>query len=113
MEAVEKNNETIGKLARDIETFETWVKYAPDGTRLNPVQLDCLSAADPVSVGKKLKEIDSTARTYGIHQKIGTLYGFELLVKSETDQSSGFEIVENRFFVRGEGGIPYSYNQGR
>jgi hypothetical protein len=88
------------------------VQTAPDGMRLNPVKLDGLAAIDPVSVGKHLNGIADKARTHGVPEPIGSLYGFTLLVKSETTQKDGFELIQNRFFVKGEGEILYNYNHG-
>jgi hypothetical protein len=40
------------------------------------------------------------------------LYGFNLLVKTEASMKDGFDFKENRFFVEGESGIKYTYNNG-
>jgi len=63
-------------------------------------------------VGIRLNEISAKARTHGAHEPIGTLYGFTLLVKTETTLKEGFDMVQNRFFVKGEGEILYNYNNG-
>ncbi|KAA6317456.1 hypothetical protein EZS27_032393, partial [termite gut metagenome] len=112
MQTVETNKGFITRIGKDVEAFGSRVQTAPDGTRLNPVKLDGLTATDPVSVGKKLNEIADKARTHGIPEPIGSLYGFTLLVKSETTVKDGFDLVQNRFFVKGEGEILYNYNHG-
>src|SRR5665648_1191582 len=61
-------------------------------------------------VGIRLNEISAKTRTHGAHEPIGTLYGFTLLVKTETTLKEGFDIVQNRFFVKGAGEILYNYN---
>jgi DNA-binding transcriptional regulator GbsR (MarR family) len=63
-------------------------------------------------VGIRLNEISAKARTHGAHEPIGTLYGFTLLVKTETTLKEGFDMVQNRFFIIGEGDILYNYNNG-
>jgi hypothetical protein len=89
------------------------VQYQSDGvTRLNPVQLDGLQGSNPQAVGLKLNEIADKARTYGQYEKIGSLYGFDLIVKTETTNKDGFDFVQNRFFAKGETGILYNYNHG-
>ena len=110
---VEKNNGCISRISKDVEAFSSRVQYQPDGvTRLNPVQLDGLQGSNPKEVGTKLNEIADNARTHGAHEKIGTLYGFDLMVKSETTVKDGFDLIQNRFFVKGEGDILYNYNHG-
>ncbi|OJX87363.1 MAG: DNA methylase [Paludibacter sp. 47-17] len=113
MSDVEKNNGFINRISKDIEAFNSRVQYQPDGvTRLNPVQLDGLQGSNPKEVGLKLNEIADNARTHGAHEKIGTLYGFDLMVKSETTAKDGFDVIQNRFFIKGEGDILYNYNHG-
>ena len=113
MSDVEKNNGYINRITKDIDAFNSRVQYAQDGTtRLNPVQLDGLKGNDPKEVGAKLNEIAEKARTYGAYQQIGTLYGFNLLVKSETTNKEGFDVIQNRFFIKGEGELLYNYNHG-
>lgn len=112
MQTVDSNKGYIDRISRDVEAFNSKVQIAPDGTRLNPVKLDGFQATDPIAIGKKLNEISDKARTHGAHDKIGSLYGFDLLVKSETTNKDGYDLVQNRFFVRGEGQILYNYNYG-
>lgn len=112
MQTIESNKGYVDRISKDVEAFNSKVQIAPDGTRLNPVKLDGFQATDPIAVGKKLNEISDKARTHGAHEKIGSLYGFDLLVKSETTNKDGYDLVQNRFFVRGEGQILYNYNYG-
>ena len=112
MHTVESNKGFIARISKDVEAFSARVQIAPDGMRLNPVKLEGFAATDPVSVGKKLNEIVDKARTHGLSEPIGSLYGFTLLVKSETTVKDGFDLVQNRFFIKGEGEILYNYNHG-
>ncbi len=111
MKSVETNKGFIARIGKDVEAFNARVQVV-DGVRLNPVKLDGFAATDPVSVGKKLNEIADKARTHGLSEPIGSLYGFTLLVKSETTVKDGFDLVQNRFFIKGEGEILYNYNHG-
>lgn len=111
MKSVETNKGFIARIGKDVEAFNARVKVV-DGVRLNPVRLDGFTATDPVSIGKKLNEIADKARTHGLSEPIGLLYGFTLLVKSETTIKDGFDLVQNRFFIKGEGEILYNYNHG-
>lgn len=112
MQTVETNKGFIARISKDVEAFNSRVQTAPDGTRFNPVKLDGFLPTDPVSVGKKLNEIADKVRTHGLSEPIGSLYGFTLLVKSETTVKDGFDLVQNRFFIKGEGEILYNYNHG-
>lgn len=41
------------------------------------------------------------------------MYRFTLLVKTKVSEKDGIEIKDNRFFIQGEGGIKYTYNNGQ
>ncbi|MFR3215923.1 MAG: N-6 DNA methylase [Dysgonomonas mossii] len=112
MQTVESNKGYIDRISKDVKAFNSRVQTAPDSSRLNPVKLDGFQPTDPVAIGKKLNEIADKTRTHGAHEKIGSLYGFDLLVKSETTNKDGFDLIQNRFFIRGEGQILYNYNYG-
>lgn len=112
MGSVESNNGYIRRISKDLEAFNSRVQTAPDGTRVNPVQLNGLQASKQKDIGIKLNEIADKARTLGAYEKIGSLYGFNLMVKSETTNKDGFDMIQNRFFVKGEGEILYNYNHG-
>lgn len=112
MQTVVSNKDYVERISKDMEAFNSRVQISSDGTRLNPVKLNDFNYSDPVSIGKKLNDISDKARTYGIHEPIGSLYGFDLLVKSETTNKDGFDFIQNRFFIRGEGQILYNYNHG-
>lgn len=45
-------------------------------------------------------------------KRIGSIYGFEIIVKSEKSMKEDFETIRNRFYVRGEGEYLYQYNYG-
>ncbi|MDR1897710.1 MAG: hypothetical protein LBR10_13060 [Prevotellaceae bacterium] len=50
--------------------------------------------------------------TGGEYVKIGTLYGFTLLIETETSLKDGLSFRDNRFFAEGNGNVKYSYNNG-
>jgi len=109
---VEKNNGLIERIGRDLESFKSRVQLNEDGSYKNPIQLDGVQGGDIKFIGKHLNYIADTARTGGEFQKIGSLYGFDVLVKSEATQKEGLDLVQNRFYVRGEGDYLYHYNNG-
>lgn len=113
MQTVTKNGDLITRISTDIQHFQQRVQRDDQGTPLNLIELDGVKGNDPKLIAKKLAEIEDKSRTHGISQPIGKLYGFDLLVKTEASMKDGFDFIENRFFVRGEGNILYNFNGGR
>lgn len=103
----------FNRMKTDWDNLQQRLQKRQDGKILNPVQLDGLSAnANAKQIGAKLNEIAEKARTGGDYQEIGSLYGFQLLVKTEISEKEGADIRVNRFLVQGEGNIKYTYNNG-
>ena len=113
MQTVTKNGDLIARISTDIQHFRQRVQRDDQGTPLNLIELDGVKGNDPKLIAKKLAEIEDKSRTHGTSQPIGKLYGFDLLVKTEASMKDGFDFIENRFFVRGEGNILYNFNAGR
>lgn len=112
LQKMEKNTGLIERIGKDLENFKSRVQLNEDGSYKNPIQLDGIQGGNIKFIGKHLNHIADTARTGNEFDKIGSLYGFDLLVKSETTQKEGFDAVQNRFYVRGEGDYLYQYNYG-
>ncbi len=112
-EKIKKSDGLIERIGKDLENFKTRVQLNGDGSYKNPIQLDGIQGGGMELIGKHLNHIDKTVRTDTEPQKIGSLYGFDLLVQSEKSQKDGLDFVQNRFYVRGEGDYLYSYNHGR
>lgn len=113
MQTVTKNGDLIARITTDLNHFQQRVQRDNQGTPLNLIELDGVKGNDPKLIAKKLAEIEDKSRTHGTSQPIGKLYGFDLLVKTEASMKDGFDFIENRFFVRGEGNILYNFNGGR
>ena len=107
---LDENNGHIAKLTADYETFTSRAQTDEDGYYRNPVKLDGLAATDAKSVGTRLQEIAKNATTGGEYLPIGELYGFPILVKTESSIREGVEVKQNRFFI--EGAYKYTYNNG-
>jgi len=105
----------MARLQTDWNNLQSRIQKRPDGSVLNPVQLNGLPpAADIKLIGRKLNELSESVRTAGQYEEIGSLYGFMLLVKTELSENTENTLQrDNRFFVQGEGGIKYSFNNGR
>ena len=93
--------------------FESRVQYDKDGKKLNPLKIDGVTGSDPKVIAARLHEIEDKERTHGQPVPIGSLYGFEIVVKTDTTVKEGLDFCENRFFVRGTGKLLYNYNNGR
>ena len=109
---MEKNNGLIERISKDLENFKSRVQLNEDGSYKNPIQLDGVQGGDIKFIGKHLNHIAETTRTGVEPEKIGSLYGFDILVKSERTEKEGLDLVQNRFYVRGEGDYLYHYNHG-
>ena len=105
------NNDCIVKMSADYETFLAQVQTDKEGNKLNALRLDGLDATDHKSLGMRLQEIAKNATTGGEYMRIGELYGFPILVKTESSLKEGVEVRQNRFFV--EGAYKYTYNNGQ
>ena len=93
--------------------YQSRVQKDKDGNILNPITLKGVEGSDPKRIAAKLAEINEKACTRGEYFNIGTLYGFNLVVKTESSSKDLFDLSQNKFFVMGESGMKYSYNNGR
>ncbi len=109
---IEGNSQMLVRIQKDWDDFNARVQVDKDGNKLNPIQLEGVNSNDIKIVGEKLNQLSDNARTNGEYFKIGELYGFRLLVKTEESQKEGSIFKDNRFFIEGEGGIKYNYNNG-
>ncbi len=110
--SIDGNNELIVRMQKDRNSFISQVKTDKDGNKLNPIKLDNFDSTDLKSIGEKLNKLADSSRTNGEYFRIGELYGFKLLVKTEESLKEGSLFRDNRFFIEGEGGIKYNYNNG-
>ena len=106
------NNELISRMSKDWEAFSSRVQRDKDGNCINMIKLDGVESADVKVIAAKLAHIGEHANTQGNHYKIGTLYGFNLFVKTENSQKDEL-FKDNKFYAEGEGSIKYTYNNGK
>jgi hypothetical protein len=109
---IDGNSEMTARMKGDLATFTNRVRYDGEGNKLNPLKLDGVESTDVKILAAKLANINDHATTRGEHFKIGELYGFKLLVKTEDSQKEGVLFKQNRFFIEGEGNVKYTYNNG-
>jgi len=110
---LDKAQSRFDRMNLDWNNLQGRIQKRLDGTIANPLQLDGLPPnADIKQIGAKLNQLADKSRTGGDYEEIGSLYGFQLLVKTEMSQKDGVDIRINRFLVQGEGNIKYTYNNG-
>ncbi len=112
-EMLQSAESRFNRMSLDWNNLNQRVQKSSDGAIVNLIQLDGLSPnADVKQIGTKLNQIADKARTGGDYQEIGSLYGFQLLVKTEMSEKEGVDIRVNRFLIQGEGNIKYTFNNG-
>ncbi|MDR0874153.1 MAG: N-6 DNA methylase [Prevotellaceae bacterium] len=109
---VNGNNELIERMKGDGKTFNSRVQHDKEGNKLNPLKLDGVESADVKTLAEKLNKLNDNATTHGEYYKIGELYGFKLLIKTEDTVKEGLALKENKFYIEGEGNIKYTYSNG-
>ncbi len=110
---LDKAQSRFDRMSLDWNNLQVRIQKLSDGTVANLIKLDGLSPnADTKQIGTKLNQLADKARTGGDYEEIGSLYGFQLLVKTEMSQKDGADIRVNRFLIQGEGNIKYTYNNG-
>ena len=100
------------RIEKDLAAFKSRVEFNEDGSYKNRISLDSVQTSDPQLIGKTLNQIVKSAVTGKDPQKIGSIYGFDIVVKSEHTMKEDFEMLHNRIYVRGESGYLYQYNYG-
>ena len=108
---IEKNNVFIGRFTKDWEYLN---KVAPadaeTGLRPNPLKLDGVDSDNIEILGNRLAAINQKARTEDDYMKIGTLFDFRILVRTEKSYDGDTQVLHNKFMVEGLDGIKYTYN---
>ena len=110
---IEKNNVFIRRFSEDWEYLN---KVAPadaeTGLRPNPLKLDGVDSDNIEILGNRLAAINQKARTEDDYMKIGTLFDFRILVRTEKSYDGDTQVLHNKFMVEGLHGIKYTYNNG-
>ena len=112
--SVEFHTSRVAEAKEDLALFEACVQRDAEGNAINKLELTGIpNDSDMKVVASRLQEIAEKARTQGEYHRIGSIYGFDIFVKTESSAKDLFQSSVNRFFVKGEGSIYYTYNNGK
>ena len=110
---IEGNNAFIARFTGDWEYLNKVAPVDPKtGLRPNPLKLDGVESDNIEILGDRLAAINRKARTEDDYMKIGTLFDFRILVRTEKFDDGETQILHNKFMVEGLDGIKYTYNNG-
>jgi hypothetical protein len=112
--------ETLDKLKTDEAAYKKVLRYEKDGAKSNPVQITGVKSTEPEAIGIHLIQLSVNWKPkLGEDDvlKIGTLYGFDCMIrrqKETLENKSMFEYrFQNIFFAESKAtGIKYTWNQG-
>jgi N12 class adenine-specific DNA methylase/tRNA1(Val) A37 N6-methylase TrmN6 len=112
--SVSFHSDKIKEAKADLFCFEQRVERYKEGNPINKLTIKGVEGSTDIKViAARLQEIDEKARTKGEYNKIGEIYGFSIMVKTESTSKDLFDCSVNRFFVKGQGSIYYTYNNGK
>ena len=111
--SVEFHASRVEEAKHDLSLFEARVVRDSEGNAINKLSVNGSDSSDMKATAARLQEIAEKARTQGEHHKIGSIYGFDIFVKTESSTKDLFQSSSNRFFVKGEGSIYYTHNNGK
>ena len=104
---------SLNGLQTDWEELNKKAILNPDGSMQNCLQIKGLEGViDIKQLGEKLNHIAKNLDTNGEFRKIGELYDFQQLAKTNIVQSEGLGFKEIKFYAEGAGGIKYTHNNG-
>ena len=96
---VDGNKELIARFQSDWDLYQSRVQKDKEGNILNPITLKGVEGSAPKRIAAKLAEINEKVCTRGEYFNIGTLYGFNLVVKTESSSKDLYNLSQNKFFV--------------
>ena len=78
------HSDKIKEAKADLACFEQFVERDTDGQPINKLTIKGVEDSTDIKViAAHLQEIDENARTKGEYNKIGEIYGFSVMVKTE------------------------------
>ena len=112
--SVSFHSDKIKEAKEDLACFEKRVERDKEGNPINKLVIKGVEDSTDIKViAARLHEIEEKARTKSEYNKIGEVYGFSIMVKTESSSKDLFDCSINRFFVKGQESIYYTYNNGK
>ncbi len=112
--SVSFHSDKIKEAKADLACFEKRVERDKEGNPINKLVIKGVEDSTDIKViAARLHEIEEKARTKSEYNKIGEVYGFSIMVKTESTSKDLFDCSVNRFFVKGQESIYYTYNNGK
>lgn len=112
--SVSFHSDKIKEAKADLACFEKRVERDKEGNPINKLVIKGVEDSTDIKViAARLHEIEEKARTKSEYNKIGEIYGFSIMVKTESTSKDLFDCSMNRFFVKGQESIYYTYNNGK
>ncbi len=113
----ESNNSTTRDMRADYAHYQANLKFDNNGEKINPITINGVEGDDIKDLASRLHDIREFVRTNGEYRKVGELFGFNLLVKTEVAQGADLfsddpSKVQNKFMIEGLTGIKYNFNGG-
>jgi N12 class adenine-specific DNA methylase len=116
----EKILQMTGRVGSDEQVYKNNLKLAKDGTKINAISLDGLPSVKPDEIGRYLIRLTKTWKPKeGLTgtEKIGSLYGFDLMIRRQSDwvEDKGRQVrreYNTLYATRPETGIHYNYTSG-
>ena len=112
--SLEKAQKTVSLLQADFTKLTAVTQFSPDGSLPNATKL--MQASTPITkvkdLGEYLVQLDQKMDTKGGEKHLGTLHGFDLYIRTDTDYSvNGKPEKANVFIVKGDT-LTYTHNNG-
>lgn len=112
--SVSFHSDKIKEAKDDLALFQQRVERDTEGNPINRITIKGVENSTDIKViAARLQEIEEKARTNGEYNKIGEIYGFSIMVKTENSSKELFDCSINRFLVKGQESIFYTYNNGK
>lgn len=107
----DKSTKILDFLEKDLAKLNENSKYDEQGNRINQFSLKTFESADTEEIGKYLLRINKTLDTKENSVSIGNIYGFDIMVKTETYFNDLGRQKDNIFTVKSDE-LSYRHNNG-